>query len=68
MHRFVPLARAAAGAFALAGVTAAQAHVSLEVPVGFAGASYKAAFQVGPGCGRSPTRQVLPAAIGGHAH
>mgnify|MGYP000933558315 CR=1 FL=1 len=37
----------------------ASAHVVLEYQVAPAGASYKAAFKVGHGCGASPTRQVV---------
>lgn len=46
----------------------ATAHVVLEYRVGNAGASYKATFQVGHGCGASPTRQVvvqIPAGVAG---
>ena len=39
----------------------ASAHVVLEYQVAPAGASYKAAFKVGHGCGTSPTRQVVVA-------
>lgn len=38
---------------------AAQAHVVLEYQVAPAGASYKATFKVGHGCGNSPTRQIV---------
>lgn len=37
----------------------AFAHVVLEYQVAPAGASYKATFKVGHGCGASPTRQVV---------
>ena len=37
----------------------ASAHVVLEYQVAPAGASYKAAFKVGHGCGASSTRQVV---------
>jgi uncharacterized protein YcnI len=37
----------------------AQAHVHLEYAVAPAGSSYKASFQVGHGCGASPTRQFI---------
>ena len=37
----------------------ASAHVVLEYQVAPAGASYKATFKVGHGCGASPTRQVV---------
>jgi uncharacterized protein YcnI len=46
----------------------AQAHVTLEYPVGQAGASYKATFRVGHGCGESATRQLvvdIPAGVRG---
>ncbi len=36
----------------------ASAHVLLEYGVAPAGASYKATFKVGHGCGASPTRQI----------
>ena len=36
----------------------ASAHVVLEYGVAPAGASYKATFKVGHGCGASPTRQI----------
>ncbi len=36
----------------------ASAHVVLEYQVAAAGASYKATFKVGHGCGASPTRQI----------
>lgn len=36
-----------------------SAHVVLEYQVAPAGASYKATFKVGHGCGASPTRQVV---------
>lgn len=35
-----------------------SAHVVLEYQVAPAGASYKASFKVGHGCGASPTRQI----------
>jgi uncharacterized protein YcnI len=47
---------------------AAQAHVVLEYQVAPASASYKATFQVGHGCGKSPTRQLvvdIPASMQG---
>ena len=47
---------------------AASAHVVLEYQVAPAGASYKAAFKVGHGCGSSPTRQIavdVPAGMRG---
>ncbi len=49
---------------ALAGVTLlaalpAHAHVGLEWPAALAGSYYKATFQIGHGCGDSPTRQVV---------
>jgi periplasmic copper chaperone A len=37
----------------------AQAHVTLEYQVANAGASYKASFKVGHGCGTSATRQIV---------
>ena len=37
----------------------AQAHVTLEYQVANAGASYKASFKVGHGCGESATRQLV---------
>jgi periplasmic copper chaperone A len=40
-------------------VSAAQAHVTLEYQAAPAGASYKASFKVGHGCGESATRQVV---------
>ncbi|UCU98810.1 YcnI family protein [Acidovorax radicis] len=46
----------------------ASAHVVLEYQVAPAGASYKAAFKVGHGCGASPTRQIavdIPAGMRG---
>jgi len=46
----------------------AQAHTVLEYPVATAGQSYKATFQVGHGCGVSPTRQIvvdIPAGVQG---
>lgn len=46
----------------------ASAHVVLEYQVAPAGASYKATFKVGHGCGASPTRQVavdIPAGVRG---
>lgn len=51
MKKLIPIAAALACA-------AAQAHVVLEYQVAPAGASYKASFKVGHGCGASPTRQV----------
>lgn len=39
--------------------TAAAAHVTLEYQVAHAGASYKASFRVGHGCGDSATRQLV---------
>lgn len=44
---------------ALGATLPARAHVGLEWPVAFAGASYKATFKIGHGCGASPTRQVV---------
>lgn len=47
---------------------AASAHVVLEYQVAPAGASYKATFKVGHGCGASPTRQIavdIPAGMRG---
>lgn len=38
---------------------AAAAHVVLQYQVAPASASYRAAFQVGHGCGPSPTRQIV---------
>jgi uncharacterized protein YcnI len=38
---------------------AAQAHIHLEYAVAPAGSTYKASFQVGHGCGASPTRQFI---------
>lgn len=57
-------------ALALVAATAlpAQAHVSLEWPAAFAGAGYKASFQIGHGCSGSPTREVtveIPAGVRG---
>lgn len=55
-----------AGAASLFG--SASAHVVLEYQVAPAGASYKASFKVGHGCGASPTRQVavdIPAGMRG---
>ncbi|MFN9726365.1 YcnI family protein [Acidovorax sp.] len=46
----------------------AFAHVVLEYQVAPAGASYKATFKVGHGCGASPTRQIavdIPAGMRG---
>lgn len=46
----------------------ASAHVVLEYQVAPAGASYKASFKVGHGCGASPTRQIavdIPAGMRG---
>ena len=46
----------------------ASAHVVLEYGVAPAGASYKATFKVGHGCGASPTRQIavdIPAGMRG---
>ena len=46
----------------------ASAHVVLEYQVAPAGASYKATFKVGHGCGGSPTRQIavdIPAGVRG---
>lgn len=46
----------------------ASAHVTLEYQVAPAGASYKASFKVGHGCGASPTRQLvvdIPASMRG---
>ncbi|MBT9512762.1 MAG: YcnI family protein [Acidovorax sp.] len=46
----------------------AYAHVVLEYQVAPAGASYKASFKVGHGCGASPTRQIavdIPAGMRG---
>ncbi|MFN4118654.1 YcnI family protein [Acidovorax sp.] len=46
----------------------ASAHVVLEYQVAPAGASYKATFKVGHGCGGSPTRQIavdIPASMRG---
>lgn len=46
----------------------ASAHVVLEYQVAPAGASYKATFKVGHGCGASPTRQIavdIPAGVRG---
>ena len=46
----------------------ASAHVVLEYQVAPAGASYKATFKVGHGCGASPTRQIavdIPAGMRG---
>jgi uncharacterized protein YcnI len=37
----------------------AWAHVGLEYQVAPAGSRYKASFQIGHGCGASPTRQVV---------
>lgn len=45
-----------------------SAHVLLEYQVAPAGKRYKASFQVGHGCGASPTRQIavdIPAAMHG---
>ncbi|MET0312056.1 MAG: YcnI family protein [Burkholderiaceae bacterium] len=47
---------------------AAGAHVVLEYLVAPAGASYRATFKVGHGCGASPTREVsvqIPAGVRG---
>ncbi|MFN7857155.1 MAG: DUF1775 domain-containing protein, partial [Acidovorax sp.] len=59
--KYIAIKNIAACAF-LAGVTAffgtASAHVVLEYQVAPAGASYKATFKVGHGCGASPTRQI----------
>lgn len=60
MHRNLLLS------LALLAATAARAHVGLEYEVAPAGGSYKATFQVGHGCGSSPTRQisvVVPAGV-----
>ena len=54
------------GAVGLLG--SASAHVVLEYQVAPAGASYKATFKVGHGCGGSPTRQIavdIPAGMRG---
>lgn len=55
-------------ALACAWAIAAQAHTVLEYKVATAGQSYKATFQVGHGCGTSPTRQIvvdMPAGVRG---
>jgi uncharacterized protein YcnI len=66
-HSMTCISRLAA--LALASFTcAAGAHVTLEYPAAPAGASYKATFKVGHGCGESATRQVvvdLPAGMTG---
>jgi periplasmic copper chaperone A len=46
-------------ALASLAAAAAQAHVVLEYKVAPAGSYYKASFQVGHGCGKSATRQVV---------
>lgn len=46
----------------------AEAHTVLEYQIATAGQSYKATFQVGHGCGASPTRQIvvdIPAGVQG---
>jgi uncharacterized protein YcnI len=60
MHKILPLIP-----LCLAFATA-HAHVVLEYQVATAASSYKATFQVGHGCGASPTRQLIvdiPAAM-----
>ncbi len=70
-HRpFLPVRLAPGLACALAACAAlpAHAHVSLEWPAALAGTAYTATFQVGHGCGASPTRQVtveIPAGVHG---
>jgi len=66
MHSFSFPARALTAAALLCFAGAAAAHVTLEYQVAHAGASYKASFRVGHGCGASPTRQVsvdIPAGV-----
>jgi len=61
MHRMV-FKRQAAGLLLSCAASwsgMAQAHVGLEWPVAMAGTPYKATFQIGHGCGASPTRQVV---------
>ena len=56
------------GAAGLFGLPSAQAHVVLEYQVAPAGASYRATFKVGHGCGGSPTREIsvdIPAGVRG---
>lgn len=57
-HSFSRVRALALGATLLA-AGAAQAHVTLEYQVAHAGASYKATFKVGHGCGASATRQIV---------
>jgi uncharacterized protein YcnI len=68
-NRLAPAAFGLAAAALLALATGtASAHVVLEYPVALAGASYKATFKVGHGCGTSATRQisvVIPAGVQG---
>jgi uncharacterized protein YcnI len=54
-----PSARALAAVALCCATGTAGAHVTLEYPAAHAGASYKATFRIGHGCGESPTRQVV---------
>ena len=63
-----PLRRAALVAGALLAAPFTHAHVALEYQVAPAGSHYKASFQIGHGCGDSPTRQLvveIPAGVRG---
>lgn len=56
------------GAAGLLGSQAGRAHVVLEYQVAPAGASYRATFKVGHGCGASATREIsvdIPAGVRG---
>ena len=67
MTRRIDFLRAGLIASALL-ATPAWAHVALEYQVAPAGSRYKASFQIGHGCGNSPTRQVtveIPAGVRG---
>lgn len=55
----MPFIKTAACAATLSLAALAQAHTVLEYQVATAGQSYKAAFKVSHGCGRSPTRQMV---------
>lgn len=68
MKRIDFIARALSTAAVFAFPAVAGAHVTLEYQVAHAGASYKAAFRVGHGCGASATQQVaveIPAGVTG---
>jgi uncharacterized protein YcnI len=59
MNSFTLYRSFAAALLLLAGLSGAQAHVSLEWQAATAGSTYKAVFGIGHGCGNSPTRQVI---------